>query len=118
MKKVVLAAVIASAAIFAGCELKAVDDVTSCDVKVDVLGLVSVHQCFESTNDDFVKSQCADARSKYSVLGGSARVGSGCSGSAAKVCDFRIDGTAVTSHLYDQNSAAKSCDDIRDSFDD
>ena len=31
MKKVVLAAVIASAAIFAGCELKAVDDVTSCD---------------------------------------------------------------------------------------
>ena len=50
MKKVVLAAVIASAAIFAGCELKAVDDVTSCDVKVDVLGLVSVHQCFESSS--------------------------------------------------------------------
>ena len=114
MKKVVHAAVIASAAIFAGCELKAVDDVTSCDAKATAFG-ISVHNCIESTNDEFIRSECADTREDYSGYG-SATVGSGCSGSAVKTCDFRVDGTAVTVYIYDQVTALKSCDAIREGF--
>ena len=112
MKKIMLASALAAAAIFTACESS--DDLTSCDVSLNLGALGSMHQCAESTDDAYIRSTCKDMNDEVALLGLSdvGKVGSGCAGGAKKTCTDTEDGITVTVYFYDASDANKSCDEL------
>ena len=104
MKKVVLGAVIATAAMFTGCKLSAADDYTSCDIKNKIL--ISTHMCIETTtHGDELAEYCA-AKYKSGINAGT--YSSACQGGAKKTCK----GKKGTYYYYDDLNALGSCDNL------
>ena len=111
MKKIMLASVLAAAAMFTACETS--DDLTSCDIEINLGMLGSMHTCGESSDATYIRNQCADVNAQASEMGMSSKpgkVGSGCPGGAAKVCTGTEDGVSVTAYFYDADDAKMDCE--------
>lgn len=114
MKKLMLASMVAAAAMFTACEVTVEDDVTSCDISLNLGALGSMHQCAESTDDAYIRSSCKDVNDEMAYLGLSnvGKVGSGCAGGARKTCTDTEDGVTVTVFFYDASDANRSCEEL------
>ena len=111
MKKIMLASMVAAAAIFTACESS--DDLTSCDIEINLGMLGSMHTCGESSDAAYVRQSCAEVNADAAEAGLSVKpgkVGSGCPSGAAKVCTGPSDGVSITAYFYDADDAKMSCE--------
>lgn len=115
MKKFILGVMIACAAAFTACG----DDDSgtsasggnggskaSCDVFMGSAGETSGHICFEASDAEVVKQQCAVQNTQFSANGGSATVGSSCPSGAKLECPQ--DGGKI--YIYGIMAFGESCD--------
>ena len=119
MKKIMLASMVAAAAMFTACETT--EDLTSCDINVNLGMLGSMHTCGESTDAAYIRQSCndvnADAR-KEGFTSNPGTIGTGCPSGAAKVCSGTQDGVAVTGYFYDAADANIPCESLMSEDDD
>ena len=119
MKKIMIASMLVTAAMFTACEVS--EDVTSCDVSLNLGALGSMHSCIESTNDAAVRQECKEINDDMAYLGLSnvGVVGSGCTGGARKTCsDTMEDGSSYTAYFYDKDADGQTCDQLLSDDDD
>jgi hypothetical protein len=113
MKKIILGAMIAVAAFFTGCE--DAKEVTSCDLRGEVMRY-SVHVCFESDNDDYVRQACFSKNTRFlgpSSTINSAVVSSGCGNGAQMVCTSVQNGIEFTFYGYGSLYSEADCKDYQ-----
>lgn len=111
MKKIMLASALAAAAMFTACETS--DDLTSCDININMGMLGSMHTCGESSDGAYIRQICDEYGKEARDAGLSsnpAKVGSGCPSGAAKVCSGVEDGVSVTAYFYDADDAKMDCE--------
>lgn len=126
MKKILLGAAIAAAAIFTACDS---DDsstggsssgVTSCDLQATIMGLYSTHQCAEASNAAMIRDTCDAASAMLSggaddygfegVMEGTATLGSGCPSGYVIRCDDAAKG--YTLYSYDAEDRGLTCEEF------
>lgn len=140
MKKLMIGAAIAAAAMFAACDDSSSGDSSlgSCDVNVKIGEVGSVHVCAEASDVTKIKSVCKDVQtgldslskmgdamdgadgeeaplidlSALMSISGTAKDGSGCSGKPTKTCTQEKDGMTLTVNYYDQSAADKDCKEL------
>ena len=139
MKKLMIGAAIAAAAMFAACDDSSSGDSSlgSCDVNVKIGEVGSVHVCAEASDVTKIKSVCKDVQtgldslsklddamdeedgeaplidlSALMSISGTAKDGSGCSGKPTKTCTEEKDGMTLTINYYDKSAADKDCKEL------
>ena len=139
MKKLMIGAAIAAAAMFAACDDSSSGDSSlgSCDVNVKIGEVGSVHVCAEASDVTKIKSVCKDVQtgldslsklddamdeedgeaplidlSALMSISGTAKDGSGCSGKPTKTCTEERDGMTLTINYYDKSAADKDCKEL------
>ena len=112
MKKLLLlGAAFAAASLFTACESS--DELTSCDINVNLGMLGSMHTCGESSDDAYIRQMCNETNAgarEEGFTSNPGKIGSGCPGGATKVCSGSDDGVAVTAYFYDAADAQMDCE--------
>ena len=115
MKKFILGAMVAVAAIFTACD----DDsssstpVDSCDIKSTVPVLGDVHACIESDDMKDAEKQCKEELA--SAVPGTPDVtfGSGCPKGSKNSCKYEKDGAHLTVLIYDETLSGLTCTELQ-----
>lgn len=119
MKKIILASLIASAAIFTACgdddssTSSSSGSVKSCDINAAVPLMGSIHACVESEDMQDAEKQCKEELA--ALLPGEPDVafGTGCPKGSKLECKYEKDGAHLTVLIYDETLSKLSCDELK-----
>ena len=136
MKKLLIGAAIAAAAMFTACDESSSESsssVGSCDISVSMMGgAFTTHVCGESSDMASIKADCDSAQALFSApveddygfeegdadfdlgallgsIDGSAKYGSGCPSGYKNKC---VDEDGVTTYYYDKDAASMTCEEL------
>lgn len=117
MKKLMIGAAIAAAALFTACDddsSSADDKVYTCDINADMGILGKVQACAEASDQTKMTDICGKVGETLKALGvdDAVKTGTSCPNGSKKSCKGKLDGVDYTAYFYTDDDAEASCDDL------